>query len=64
MSSSLSTPPPGGDDDIGYKLVAVAIATISVASVVVAIRLYVRIKLVRAVGWDDSLMLLSLVRSC
>ena len=63
MSSSLSPSPEGGDEDIGYKLVAVAVATISIASVIVAIRLYVRIKIARAVGWDDWFMLLSLVDS-
>ncbi|MCJ1381729.1 hypothetical protein MMC17_004840 [Xylographa soralifera] len=61
MSSPASAPLAGGNEDIGYRLVAVAVATISIASIIVAIRLYVRVKIVRVVGWDDWLMLFSLV---
>ena len=61
MSSTSAAPPPGGDENIGYKLVIVATTTIATGAITILLRMYVRARIVRAVGWDDWLMLLALV---
>ena len=61
MSSTPGAPPPGGDENIGYKLVIVASTTIATCAITILLRMYVRARIVRAVGWDDWLMLLALV---
>ena len=61
MSSTSAAPPPGGDENIGYRLVIVASTTIATGAITILLRMYVRARIVRAVGWDDWLMLLALV---
>ena len=58
---------PGNDGlpqvrDIGWQALGPAIACTALASLVVATRWYARLHLVRCVGWDDYVILLSLVR--
>ncbi|KAK4443032.1 hypothetical protein QBC34DRAFT_214792 [Podospora aff. communis PSN243] len=53
MSSPKDTPPPDGDADRGPVLLAVTIVTTMVALIVVALRMFVRVKIVKNVGWDD-----------
>ncbi|KAK0610914.1 hypothetical protein B0T14DRAFT_413473, partial [Immersiella caudata] len=51
--SAKHTPPPDGDADKGPILLAVTIVTTMVALIIVALRMFVRIKIVKNVGWDD-----------
>ncbi|KAK0648212.1 hypothetical protein B0T16DRAFT_113643 [Cercophora newfieldiana] len=47
------TPPAGGDVDRGPVILAVTIVTTVLALIVVALRIWVRLKIVKNVGWDD-----------
>lgn len=57
-----SNPPPGGDQNIGNRLVILQSILISVATMLVALRLYVRARIVRGTGLDDFFLVLALVR--
>jgi len=51
--SPKDTPPPDGDADRGPLLLGVTIVSTSLALAVVGLRLFVRVKIVKNVGWDD-----------
>lgn len=53
----------GGDQNIGGALTGVAIGTFVPALVAVVLRIYVRSRLVRAIGWDDWIIMLAMVCS-
>ena len=59
---SSGPPPPGGDQNIGNRLVVLQSILISVATTLVALRLYVRARIVRGMGLDDFFLVLALVR--
>lgn len=59
---SSDPPPPGGDQNIGSRLVILQSILISVATTLVALRLYVRAQIVRGTGLDDFFLVLALVR--
>jgi hypothetical protein len=48
-------------DTRGPALVIVELITLSIALVILVLRLYVRIKIMRKTGWDDWLMVFSAV---
>ncbi|KAG6986542.1 hypothetical protein G7Y79_00078g099960 [Physcia stellaris] len=52
-------PPPGGDQDRGYIIVVVSAVFIALASIAIALRVYVRIKLVPSMGLDDYTALIA-----
>ena len=55
-------PPPGGDRNIGGRLVVLQSILISFATLLIALRLYVRSRIIRALGLDDFFIVLALVR--
>ena len=61
--SDLTSPPPGGDQNKAPMLAAVMWSEATIAIVVVILRMYTRARLVRKVGWDDWIMLFTLVRA-
>jgi len=50
-----------GADDIGWQALGPAIACVTASTCVVALRWYTRCRIVRCLGWDDYVILLSLV---
>lgn len=54
------TAPSRPDDDLGPLYLAISWTTVSLATILVALRLYVRCNM-RASGWDDYLIYLALV---
>ncbi|KAK3073367.1 hypothetical protein LTR53_005119 [Teratosphaeriaceae sp. CCFEE 6253] len=50
-----------GAKDIGWQALGPAIACVAVSTCVVALRWYTRCRLVRCVGWDDYVILLSML---
>ena len=54
-------PPLGGDQDRGHILVVVSAVFIALASIAIALRVYVRIKLVPSMGLDDYTALIAWV---
>ena len=55
------TPPADGDRRRGADIIATQFVLISIATTLVCLRLYVRAKMVRKIGWDDRLIILALV---
>ncbi|KAL2849718.1 integral membrane protein [Aspergillus pseudodeflectus] len=51
---------PAGDDDRSVEVTAVAAVFMSVATVAVLLRCYVRGFLIKAFGWDDAVMVLAM----
>lgn len=49
-------------DDRSLSVKVVAAVFLPVASVAVILRCYVRLRIVRAFGWDDGMMVFALVR--
>lgn len=49
------------DDDKGPSILSAAAAMTTLAALVVCLRMYVRMRIVRSVGMDDSVMLIALV---
>ena len=60
--SGLMTEPEGGDENRGPHLSALVLTECAVAFVVLSLRMYSRF-MIRGLGWDDYLMLLTLVRA-
>ena len=61
MAAVRLTPPPGGDEDRGYRLLVVGSIFTTVATVVVLSRLLVRFKVVKSLGLDDLFISLGAV---
>lgn len=59
--SELLHPPPGGTQTKGTAFLAVALTSTIIASIVVTVRVYIRIWIKRTFGWDDGLIIFSLV---
>ncbi|RHZ70902.1 hypothetical protein CDV55_106844 [Aspergillus turcosus] len=55
-------PPPGGDRDRGPLIVGILWAQAGIATVIVFLRLYARF-MIHTTGWDDWLMVVTLVRT-
>lgn len=62
MASSF-TPPPDGDQNVGLALLKVATATVILVLITGSLRMYVRARIVRIIGWDDWIMVFSIVRA-
>jgi hypothetical protein len=54
---------PAGDNDRSVEVTAVAAVFMSVATVAVLLRCYVRGFLIKAFGWDDAVMVVAMVYS-
>ena len=54
-------PPPNGDEHRGSDIIVPQFIFGAVATVLVFVRLYVRAKMVRLVGWDDWLIFIAWV---
>lgn len=54
--------PPDGDQRIGNRIVVTSAVLIVPATVLIVLRLYVRTRITRATGFDDLLIVMSLVR--
>ena len=54
-------PPPGGDQHRGHIIILVNVLFMVLASIAVALRVYVRIKLVPSMGIDDYTALVAWV---
>lgn len=59
----LGPPPPGGDQNRGDDIIITQFVLISIATILVGLRLWVRSRLTRKIGWDDILITLALVRA-
>ena len=53
--------PIDGDVNRGGSVIALQAVTISVAVILIALRLYVRARIFRALAWDDFFIVLALV---
>ena len=62
MNTTLLPPPPGGPQDKGPALLAVALAFTISALLFVLPRVYVRIWMNNAFGWDDVMVIVAMVR--
>ena len=54
-------PPPDGDLNKGPIFLIVTLITATIALILVGLRMYVRTKIIRAVGWDDWMIILAMV---
>lgn len=62
MSSSASkTPPPGGDQNEGYRLYITILVTVLFAFVTVTLREFCRARIMKRFGWDDGFLIIALV---
>lgn len=59
--ATLPSAPLGGDSNRGPGFIACAAITTTAASATVCLRLYVRIQIIYAVGWDDWTILAAMV---
>ena len=59
--SQLLAPPPGGRQNKGPAFLAVALLFTILASIVVFLRVYVRIWVKPAFGWDDGMIIFAIV---
>ncbi len=48
----------------GPALIIVELLAVSISTICLGLRLYVRVRIVRSVGWDDWLMVGATVRIC
>ena len=62
VMSEVLGPPPGGRQTKGTTFLAIALTLTIIASIVVTVRVYIRIWVKRTFGWDDGLIIISLVR--
>lgn len=60
--SSILPPPPGGRQNKGPTFLAVALVSTILALSFVLTRVYVRVWLKRAFGWDDGMVIVAMVR--
>lgn len=63
MEQQIAPPPPGGDQNIGPELEIIGGLFLSIATVLVCLRSYVRVRMVKKHWWDDFFLLLGLVRT-
>lgn len=54
-------PPRGGDQNRGADIIVTQFVFIGIATILVCLRLWVRSKVTRKIGWDDILAALALV---
>ena len=62
MSNSTTTSPPvGGDQDLGPRFLSLVWVEGCLATVIVALRFYARYVYARRIAWDDWVMFMTLV---
>ena len=54
-------PPPGGDLSRAYAVAIPTIVTVIIAAILTGLRLYVRIRLLKRLEWDDLFNVLAMV---
>ena len=54
-------PHPGEDVNNGHKILIVSWAECGVALIFVTLRIFTRLRLVRAFGWDDAMIIVAIV---
>lgn len=59
--SEAMPPPPGGDTNSGPAINAVTGTLLGIAVLFVVIRCYVRLMMSRNFGWDDGIIVMTLV---
>ena len=62
MASS-EEPPPGGDQNHGPALLAIAVVSSAIAVATTIIRIIGRTFVLRSVGWDDFTIIIAAVRT-
>lgn len=50
---STTKPPPMGDEDRGPGMIATTIVVSVLADIVVCTRMWIRVRMIKQVGWDD-----------
>jgi hypothetical protein len=62
MKAHEFSPPPAGDQSQGWALLSVCWAFVAAAVVTTLLRVWVRVRLTRNLGWDDYTMIAAIVR--
>lgn len=60
-SAPSGPPPPGGDQNRGEDIIITQFVLISIATILVGLRIWVRSRMTRKIGWDDILITIALV---
>lgn len=58
---SSTTPPAGGDVNRGPNFLAISLTTTSLAFVTCILRIFVRLRIVRSIGWDNYMIIVAIV---
>jgi len=61
MKAETFTPNPHGDEEKGWALIPVCWALVLGALVSTILRVYIRARLTRNLGWDDTVMVVTMV---
>lgn len=61
MAEANGSPPPGGDETRAPTIIGVYSTMTAVSLTCVAARLYTRLRLLRSPGWDDAVIVISMV---
>ena len=61
MADSRLSPPPGGDEDRGHRLLVVGSIFATISTVMILSRLFARTVVVKALGLDDLFIILGAV---
>ena len=62
MEAYTFSPPEGGDVDHGWALLSVCWAFVLCAFITTSLRIFVRAKLTKNLGYDDAFMVIAMVR--
>jgi len=57
-------PPSDGNASKAGEFIAIVVVTISIATLLICLRIYVRARIVRALALDDLFIVLALVSTC
>ena len=61
MADFRLSPPPGGDEDRGHRLLVVGSIFATISTVTILLRLFVRTMIVKPLGLDDLLIVVGAV---
>lgn len=62
MPAQRPPPPPGGDQNHGNRIIILQSILLPLATALIVLRLYVRTRIIRALGLDDLSIVVALVR--